>query len=352
MQAETITSVLKANTEKPGEATSRDTTSSVAAATPRVLDPQGPLAGTVGEGPTLAEFFVNVYAPLRLVGRSVDSRIQYECAIRVFGKYAGRAVHVADLGDELLAGHLSWIIARGGTIPTANKARSHLSAIWRLAYRKKLVGVLPDVPKLREPKIRPSAWTLEEFGRLLEAAEQTPGEIEGIQAGLWWRGLLSVLYFTGLRISATMLIETDHLTLSGSETWLFVPAEHQKHRSDQRFKLPGEVAELLQEIIGERTGRVFLWPYRREALGIAFKKILQRAGLSDGRKDMFHKIRRLSATQIAVKLGRSAACDHLGHSALSVTERYLDLTQIPTIRAADVLPPLPMRGIIGNRSAE
>jgi len=33
-----------------------------------------------------------------------------------------------------------------------------------------------------------------------------------------------------------------------------------------------------------------------------------------------------------------AVCDRLGHSAMSVTERYLDPTKIPTIRVADVLP--------------
>jgi integrase len=189
----------------------------------------------------------------------------------------------------------------GNSAPTANKGRAHLRAIWRLAYRKKKVGTLPDVDKLKEMKRRPTAWTTDEFSLILDAAGKAPGEIEGIPARLWWKGLLLMLYYSGLRVGAAVQIETNHISVADGETWLFVPAENQKHRSDQKFKLPPDVADLLRQIIGERTGIVFPWPYRREALCRAYRTVVESAGLPCGRRDLFHKIHRLSATQIAAR---------------------------------------------------
>jgi integrase len=68
------------------------------------------------------------------------------------------------------------------------------------------------------------------------------------------------------------------------------------------------------------------------------RRIVESAGLPAGRRDLFHKVRRTSATAVANKLGRAAAQDHLGHSAMSVTKVYLDPSKITRVQVADILP--------------
>jgi len=304
---------------------------------------KGPLGGTEGTGLTLAEFFVQTYQPLRLLGRKAATVEQYVVTIRQFARFAGRPVHLGDLTDDLLAGFMRWIVDIGDSVATANKHRRNAQSLWRLAYRRRdaagqrLVPDLPEVDRLPEPKRKVRAWTPQEFAKIIEAAERTPGEYSGVSAGPWWRALLLVLYYAGVRIDAALGIEAEHVEFIEGWAYLYVPAEHQKHRSDQRFKLPPDAVEALRACI-RPMGRVFPWPYSRGALFHVYRRIVKRAGFTCGRKDLFHKVRRLSATQVAAKLGRAAAMDHLGHSVMSVTERYLDLSQIPTVQAADVLP--------------
>jgi len=67
---------------------------------------------------------------------------------------------------------------------------------------------IQDVPKARRPKVEskvPSFISATEFGMLYAACDQAtlPGCINS-DAGDYWRALLSWLYLTGWRISATL----------------------------------------------------------------------------------------------------------------------------------------------------
>jgi integrase len=306
----------------------------------------GPLAGTLGVGQSLPDFYQKTYRSMRLIGCSPQTGVQYEVAIRHLCRYAGRVVTLGDLSDELITGCMTWMLHHGTAAPTVNKFRRSILAIWRFAFRRKtpdgqrLVKELPSVERLREMKRIPDAWSIEEFSRLLKIADASPGLIDGIPAGQWWRALLLVLYYSGIRVAAGLLIRVQDLEWTDSGAILFVPAEHQKQKADQRFNLPKDVADALNAIIGNRTGQVFRWQRGMMTLNNRFRQMIEAAEIQPGRGacPLFHKVRRTSATQVAAKLGRAAACDHLGHSAMSVTERYLDPTKIPRIRAADVLP--------------
>jgi integrase len=312
----------------------------------------GPLAGTTGNGQTLPDFFERVYRPMRLIGRSPKTVVSYQGSIHVLCRYAGRVVTLGDLSDELLAGCMGWMLNRGAAIASVNHQRRHVLALWRFAYRRKapdgtrLAKELPEVERLREMKRVPVAWSVEEFSRLLTTAANEPGTVGDIPASQWWCALLVTLFYTGIRLSAAMMLRVENLSLTEAAGYLLVPAEHQKQKCDQRFKLPPDCVHALQAITAGRTGRIFGgWgdgPTDRKELWATFRRMIEEAGLKagDGACGLFHKIRRTSATHVAAKLGRAAACDHLGHSAMSVTERYLDPRFIPTIQAADVLPRL------------
>jgi len=297
----------------------------------------GPLTGTHAEGPTLAEFFQRTYSPQRLLGKSPQTVVAYRAALSLFDRLAGRPVALSDLSDELLtacaARHL-----KGGFAPaTCNRLLRTVATIWRFAHKRKAVSALPDVQKVKTPKRVPVAWSAEEFNRLLATAAETSGHVGTIPAGSYWVALLLVLYDTGLRIGALMHLRRDALDLASG--WLRVPADVQKQCADQAFRLHADTLASLRAMqVSNATDLLFPWPQSPRGLGRALRRILVRAGLSAGRRDLFHKIRRTSATNVADKLGRAAAQDHLGHSCMSVTAAYLDPSKIHRVQAADAIP--------------
>ena len=236
---------------------------------------------------------------------------------------------------------------------TVNKHRAHLLALWRFARKKKrLSGDEPDIEKTKEYKRIPEAWSLDEFQRLLTAATKADGTIVGIPAGSWWLALLLLMYDTGLRISAVMQLPANAMT----DGHLRVAAETQKQGAEQHFRLHEQTLAALTQMDGSRRTaaelakeRLFPWPMDPggdwRTLRGAYRKILKAAGLPHGPREMFHKLRRTSATLLAAELGEEAASKHLGHSGLNVTRRYLDPSKIEQKSAVDALPrpkiPLP-----------
>lgn len=299
-----------------------------------------------GEGLTLLEFFQRIYAPLRLLGKSPRTTVDYETTIGRLCRFAGRQVGVSELTDELIAGHMAAMVAKGRSISTINKHRTNLCTLWRFAHRKKLVSTLPDVDKLREPKREPECWSMEEFGRILQAARQAEGEIGLTPAGDWWEALLLTLYDTAVRISALMLARREHFDPAGG--WLKIVAESQKQKADQVFRLHPDTLAAIAKVKVDVSGLVFPWQFdwkRRidpnapwRSLHRSYRRILKRAGLPHGKRDLFHKIRRTTATAIADQLGEAAAQSYLGHSCAKVTAAYLDRSKIRGVRGVDVLP--------------
>ena len=182
-----------------------------------------------------------------------------------------------------------------------------------------------DVSLLPTDKRVPEAWSVDEMRRIITAAAETPGMLCGIPAGKWWPAQLLTLYDTGLRIGALMALESAQLDFETG--WLTVPADHQKQRAEQVFQLQADTLDAIAQTRPGERRELFPWPFVDERWAVLrkrYRKILQRAGLPTDSRCLFHKVRRTSATLIADALGERAAQDHLGHSSLSVTKRYLD----------------------------
>lgn len=79
----------------------------------------------------------------------------------------------------------------------------------------------------------------------------------------------------------------------------------------------------------------FEWPYCKTYLWLMFGKLLRQAGLPNGRRDKFHKIRRSVASWFEVAGGN--ATELLGHSGREITRLYLDPTICQKPQAADRL---------------
>lgn len=299
---------------------------------------------------SLRTFFRAVYAPLRLAASaSPATAAQYEGAINMLAYFTGCEVTLDQLSADFVDRFSAWHVAsgRGGPHSTNRHTRAIL-ALWRYAIRKRQLPPTaePDlVERLRTPKREPKTWTLDEFELLLGHASRLTGEVDGVPIASLLPAVLLTLFYTGLRIGALLRLRVTDLRADG---WLLVPAEFQKHASDQAFKLP---ADALDAIAATRPAtRVILFGgppegatwLQMQARANRLRKILKRAltaaGLPTDAKSCFHNVRRLSATQIVIVAGDAAATSHLGHSTPSLLKHYVDRTQLQKPRAAELLP--------------
>jgi integrase len=284
-------------------------------------------SSSIGPETTLRDFFNRVYCRLKLSGKSANTKRLYDVTLRNFDSYLGRSATLADLNDDTVTVHIGWYTDRGRSPRTGNKARDQLLAIWRFAARKRFVNEWPDVEPLPEYKRTPTAWTPEQFSRLVAVASSSAmvrsgrinyprAPIGGIPTIVWWPALLLTIYDTGIRIGAAMQLRCSDY--SAETRRLHVRAETQKTRADQDFILSEQTAKLV-EICISATQRELLFPCDfRCSLYCRFKTLLRKAGLPHGRFDKFHRIRKTTATMAELHVGPGTAqrmLDHLTQTA-------------------------------------
>jgi integrase len=271
---------------------------------------------------TLSDFFEDFYQPLRLVGRSPRTLTLYDYSIRLFGDTLKRPATLKDLDDLTVSRHLQRLHLQGYSPHSINKERDQLLAIWRLAARKKLVDEFPEVQRLPAPRNIPQAWTLDEIGRLISAAENQPGEYYGVPAGLWWAARITLCYATGERTTAIGLAKWSDLRNSVIE---FPPENRKGKQSPNIVELPAYAMKRLGKIRTPSRDLIFPWPYGETYQYHVFSQINRRAGLPDGSKHKFHCLRRTHATQLKIAGGDPSTS--LGHSNPATTARYIDTRQ-------------------------
>ena len=290
---------------------------------------------TPSEARDLRRWFDDFYRPRRLLRASARTVDSYRSAINSFAKFAGFAPTLDQLNEARIETYLAWLGSRGAAVATINKKCRELLALANYAYRKRyLADEVRGVETLREEKKLAQCWTLPEFGKLLSAAANAPGDVSGIPAGTWWPALLLLLFYTGLRLHAALTLRSSDL----DPPFILARAECQKQKADQLFKLHEETLALLAPTRPAERELLLPTPHGPNKLRGVLRSILTAAGLPSTRRDLFHKVRRTSATYLAAAAGKTAAQEHLGHSDASVTARYVDLRMMPRLNAVDVLP--------------
>jgi len=281
---------------------------------------------------TLLEFFINVYAPRRLLGGSALTRAQYAVVVRHFSRYLRRPAQVSDLDEDRLSEFLAWF-ADGRQAATVWGARKNLMALATYAHKKGMLLEVPDIPFIRPPNRIPQAYSVAEITKLLAAGRDVPGEISGVPSRFFFCALFLCAYDTGGRATALMALEwTDYAPAVPS---LLFRAETQKQRADQLLRISPEAADALETIRQPARTRIFGGLCCRRSLYYRLHSIFQSAGLPDGRRDLLQRIRRTTATLMH---NRGAdATRQCGHSSDAITRRYY-LDSSDSLQAVDVLP--------------
>lgn len=284
---------------------------------------------------TLEEFFRDYYAPLRLRGRSESTARLYANTLRQFGRWLGRPASLDDLSDLSVSRYL--IHRAGERSPlTAEKERTQLLALARLACDRGLRTVRPCVPPQPVPRRVPRAWTLEQLRALVAATQTEPGTIGAVPARVWYTALVLTLWQSAERVGAVLAVPADDYCRPN----LLIAAEHRKgRRSDKLHSLSTECCDLLDVLAKANAGkRLFDWPLSYVYLWARFSSIVERAGLPNDRRNKFHALRRAAATWFASRGGDATRL--LDHSSPRVTvQYYLDPRMLDTgPRPCDVLP--------------
>ena len=287
---------------------------------------------------SIRHFYVTAYVPLKMIDAKRGSLINLESTIAKLNEFAGHEVMVAELSDELLAGLMRWTLERGACATTANNRRACLSAIWRFAKRRGLIATLPDVPKLKECRPEPDAWSLEELGRIINACDEQRGRIGNMPKRAFFKALTYLGYYTALRRSSMLNLRCSDFTLKAK--LLEVRPETMKNRRGKKFIMPADLLSAVRAIWSSDRDLLLPVPWTNpKPLYRVWDAILRQAGLPTGRRQKFHKLRRTSATAAACKVGIIGAMGLLGHSEHYITERYVDPTKLPGMNVTALLDP-------------
>ncbi|MBX3434038.1 MAG: hypothetical protein KF847_12010 [Pirellulales bacterium] len=165
----------------------------------------GSSASSALGGPTLAEFFRDCYMPEHLSRPDQRHTIAfYEVQIRHLAAFAARQglapLRLADVTGPLVKGAMNDLVARGRSLATANKIQRAAAALVREAWQLELTGAPLRCRPLRTPQRAPRAWSTDELGALLAAAERLRGFVGGVRADVWMPALLWFLWRIGSRL--------------------------------------------------------------------------------------------------------------------------------------------------------
>lgn len=289
-----------------------------------------------GERTPLIDLFFKHYYPRKLRATSKKNTRLFGIALNQFARFLNHTPLVCHLDDDTLQDFCYWVVERGCSPYTANCYRSKLIALWNHLARLRLVDKFPTVAKLKEPHRIPRAWTPDQLTKLFRACEEQTGRICNVPAALWWHALHALIWDTGERITATLLLSWDDLAW---DTRVIVSrAENRKGgKADQAFKLHPDTVQALTKLREFSTGDL-LFPvdFSVSTIYNRYRRLLANAGLPTDRNHKFHCLRRSVASYFEAAGGDATKL--LGHSARRVTEKsYLDPTITQTLHASDLL---------------
>ena len=272
------------------------------------------------------------------------TREQMAIAVRLFDRHVGHPVLLLELTETLLVDFLADYSTRVSAA-TVNAKRRSILALWTEAARHQLVPA-PDrlrVPKAREPRRIPEAWTVEEVSRLVRTARSMRGrDIGRISRGRWFSSLIRVLWESSSRVSAMLSIRPLDCHLD--ERYLIVRAEQTKTGMDQLYWLSTGCTDAIAEIYDPHAAAIWDWPYSKRQFFKTFRSIAEGAGLRSDptlAMQLSHKLRRSALTQVAMSSGLDRAREQAGHSSAAMTRRhYIDPRLLRDRSAVDALPQL------------
>ena len=270
---------------------------------------------------TLQQFFDGFYRPLKLRGKSENTFRLYGCTIRAFAKFLGRVPMLEDIADEITLAR--YMDHRQSTVSpySAEKERSQLMAMARLANDRRMIPALPACDPSPLPDRVPVSWSEDELRRLYRSAASTPGYVGLVPAGEFFTALITVCFETTERIGALLDVEPSHYT----RPFLTVPGEIRKGgRRARVYELSEDACRRIERLLTVNNERIFAWKLARTYLWDKVRGILTRANLG-GKRVAFQQVRRSAISHMAKATNDATAVAFAGHAQAATTRKwYID----------------------------
>jgi integrase len=229
-------------------------------------------------------------------------------------------------------------LRQGVSAATVNRDLRHLRAALNWAARRGLIPRCPDFAGafLRTPKKRPTVMPEGDFLAIVAAAE-APDVVVTRRTGGWWRTLLYLGYYLGLRRGELLALTWRDLDLDARE--LRVQAATSKGRRERVLPLAEAIAELLvgwrRELGADDADAVLPWPYDTfNPFYDDWRKLQDAAGIARDQRYTLKSLRSSCASlMIAASVPTLVVKDFLGHANVTTTETYY-VNTAPAMRAA------------------
>lgn len=329
----------------------------------------------LGPHSTLTEVYERAYRPILIDGQGLHKRTArvYADALDWWRELTGDPP-LAKLDARVTAGFVSDLLKQPGrrderlAIGTVRKHVAQIDSLLRFVgppdrtrrgrYNLGIVPLPPPIDRPRADHAPPSSdFTWLEIEALIKAAEKmkAPRRLP-CPAPDWWRSLVVVAVYTGLRMGQLFSLRyADY-----SAPWITVQASTSKGRRGKRQYLRPEACEAIERI---RTKRDLVFECRSWARGnprnlqTLLKRLETLAGIPPARQFGFHGFRRSHATALAEaaddgRAGLLAAQISLGHASGSTTLDHYVAGRAQERIAASAINRLPALGVSGETARD
>jgi integrase len=280
---------------------------------------------------TIDDYFSGVYAVVRRLAATTE--VTYRASLSCLGRWHGQAVALEEMSDTLMSAWVRFMEADGLAARTIKGKRADVLSIWRHAWEHGECRSAPNPRRIRQApqwEDNPSAWTMEEFRRMLKAASKLPGYLRnGLKRASYFTALLAVAYETGLRRGDLLALPAKAIGSDGQVT-LTQKKTGRLHVARLRNETIAAVRRLEDRLreSGEPSDRPLAWPHSFNLLYYWMQKIRIDAGIDSG---ALQQCRRTGATAVeSVETG--AAMKYLGHRSPGLAEKsYIDRRKIISV---------------------
>lgn len=316
--------------------------------------------------PTLSEFFLSHFTKIWIRGRKLDSKTEssYGESIKHWKALTGDPP-LDQITDLVIAKFCEDLSAqpgkKRGTTMMPNSSSKHirqLDTVLKLAGPKnrnnplgqKLITdeeVFFDVPAIKKSK-KDKDWTIEEI-RAMYAACHIMKRPLGADSPDFWRGVIVLGYYAGLRVFALTHVKFTDLYVTPTERWLTAPDGISKGKRGCKCWLPQLAVDHIERLRPLGHAEILHVPQfntRRRLLYEDIERLQVEAGIAAHRHFRFHGYRSTYATIIGnlqrphqedVRLAQQGC----GHSSSAITlGHYLSGSQ-ESLRLAESIEQMP-----------
>lgn len=283
----------------------------------------------------LSEACANFIAHNRRI-RHPKTASHYRLAVRQYCEAIGdHEATIHDLSDDGLVALEKHLLDKHA-IPTVNSQLSRVKAVWRWLAQRQHLHTWPTLQRLKEPEPSRRAWDVAQLRAILNACDNTPGEIDRIPASEWWRMWHLVQWETGERTGGMLALRWEWLTADG----LDVPGDARKGGKPAFYRLSRAASDALHDfaaLAAPRRDVIFPWPLSLASFFNHYTRLLVRAKLPSTRKDKPQKMRRTHLTWWMV--GGGDPTSRAKHASSETTRRhYIDERLVKQVDPSEILP--------------